>query len=1091
MPSLRFAHCAGFLFDSPNWEGPSSWTAMRTQDLWFIWENVLTLCRTENIDFLFIVGNLFEQEYTRKKTVERVAGSLGNLYKTKVFITPGAKDPLVTTSVYRLSEWPPNVHIFPGGRSKVEIPSSNAVIYGLGWVTYRQQTNPLMGFSSLKNKEEIKFMLLPAQVEGYTDQTGDNEQNTSFFLSSITEEQIEATGLTYLALGQNRKGTGLQVAGDTYWADCGSAVLRSFQESFIPGLLLGETDGQTTTVEFRELKQRRYVDIHFQKAEVQEFVAGLVAKTTDEERQNNLFRFRLLEPFSESEAYDLYNQLQDKFKFIQILTSENQEIPLPGWTEEKTPQSEREELGFPNLTQIFREDIEEKLVSNSSQRSFWELVRRIGLSALDQGWEDGIEDPQVLFQDLKLTEIKENETKDSEPLPLIEKGSLVIWPEKEDLSRLISNLKETGNQNLSLAKIWDSLARAKNRLEEQTEKIEKLRNEYEVLREAWEEERIHREQERALEVEIKNLQAEKDLYLKKLETQTAIQERLALYRQNPDYRELRDLEGKLAGLDENQQKIKKRLISYTQDPQIDWETIERLREDCIQGANLLKEHEQYAAKIENLEREIRKLEKFIHSSGYSNFLKDQALQLRQAEEEKNTAQAELDKLEDLYLTKLTVEKNLKEEITKLDQQEKSLNISWADERKINRIACRLEKWQARKIVSNIDNFLSQKLGLPSVREIMLASLNNTLTKYQFLDYQDYLQRKKELLEQQNNIEKIQAELELLKEQTCRAKKLRQIIQTRKKILEEAFQRVNVKDLESWLKGWTDYQQTKDRLLKAKDELQEMRAEQGVKEEELAAHVQQLRNKLTTWSSPVTDLDEVLDLVLKVARELHSQEEIEKERQDLEFKLKEQLGNRDLKKLSLQLEPLADLEREVLLGEKRDQEIASCRQKLIDLQRQLTEAKKSLRKHRTRASKPDLEKDMETAFQNWKAYEDLSKALTVTEDLLKSSLHRWQREYGIVLKKKALDIYQKVFASNNGELESYYFSYLMATKQVFAENSESPLVFLVKETKDYDFWSLSIAYLAEISKSRPIYIGTFDNELRALLALIVEKKQNNA
>ena len=105
-PCVRFLQCAGCRFDSPSWEGPEGWTAQRNQDLWQTFEAVLSLCRSEKVEFLFLTGDLFEQEYVHKETVERVARSLAKLKGTKIFIAPGERDPFVTTSAYRLAVWP-------------------------------------------------------------------------------------------------------------------------------------------------------------------------------------------------------------------------------------------------------------------------------------------------------------------------------------------------------------------------------------------------------------------------------------------------------------------------------------------------------------------------------------------------------------------------------------------------------------------------------------------------------------------------------------------------------------------------------------------------------------------------------------------------------------------------------------------------------------------------------------------------------------------------------------------------------------------------------------------------------------------------
>lgn len=41
--SVRFLQCAGFRFDSPSWDGPEKWIALRNQDLWDTFQAVLSI----------------------------------------------------------------------------------------------------------------------------------------------------------------------------------------------------------------------------------------------------------------------------------------------------------------------------------------------------------------------------------------------------------------------------------------------------------------------------------------------------------------------------------------------------------------------------------------------------------------------------------------------------------------------------------------------------------------------------------------------------------------------------------------------------------------------------------------------------------------------------------------------------------------------------------------------------------------------------------------------------------------------------------------------------------------------------------------
>ena len=380
---VRVLHCAGFRFDSPSWEGPEAWAAQRNQDLWQTFEAVLSLCRSKKVDFLLLAGNLFEQEYVRKETVERVANSFAKLDGTRIFIAPGERDPLVLTSAYRLAVWPSNVHIFLGGISSVVISSQNVTVYGAGWTAYRQEEPFLDGFQTTRD-ETLQLMLLHAEVNSV--------MNTERFIS-IRPEQIASSGLTYLALGHQEVWSGIRQEGETFWADCGSPEARSFRESGPHGVLLGEIEKESVRFEFRELGQRRYIEKTLAvQSDMEGLAAKLLAETSPQERQKDLFRINLSGSLQEVEAAipALQKLLADKFRYVEVLPFEGRQSQFEQEVVRTVDPMTRNWDGYPTLTQVFVDKIQRHLDVAESAEDFehWELVQKIGLAALGQGRED-------------------------------------------------------------------------------------------------------------------------------------------------------------------------------------------------------------------------------------------------------------------------------------------------------------------------------------------------------------------------------------------------------------------------------------------------------------------------------------------------------------------------------------------------------------------------------------------------------------------------------------------------------------------------------------------------------------------------------
>ena len=77
----------------------------------------------------------------------------------------------------------------------------------------------------------------------------------------VTQGDIAASGLHYLALGHTHAYSGLQRSGKTWWAYPGCTLGRGFDETGEKGAILGVLEGESCTLEFRPLSGRRYWDL--------------------------------------------------------------------------------------------------------------------------------------------------------------------------------------------------------------------------------------------------------------------------------------------------------------------------------------------------------------------------------------------------------------------------------------------------------------------------------------------------------------------------------------------------------------------------------------------------------------------------------------------------------------------------------------------------------------------------------------------------------------------------------------------------------------------------------------------------------------
>ena len=164
-----------------------------------------------------------------------------------MFIAPGNHDPYGPRSVYAGTVWPDNVHIFNAVQPEaVELPELNCVVHGAAFTTPQADRSPLMGFSAPRDGK-LHLMALHGDVAGQGR------------YGPIDPADIAVSSLTYLALGHIHTCSGLQKAGDTYWAYPGCPEGRGFDETGEKGVLaVTVEDDRTVSARLVPLAARRY-----------------------------------------------------------------------------------------------------------------------------------------------------------------------------------------------------------------------------------------------------------------------------------------------------------------------------------------------------------------------------------------------------------------------------------------------------------------------------------------------------------------------------------------------------------------------------------------------------------------------------------------------------------------------------------------------------------------------------------------------------------------------------------------------------------------------------------------------------------------
>ena len=132
---MRFIHVADMHFDSPfTVLSEKNLGDVRRLEQRKVFKKMIEYIKQEEIPFLFIAGDLYEENYVKQSTIEYINDLFKTIEDTKIFISPGNHDPLLKNSFYNTFNWNQNVHIFNGEIGRYEFPDVD--IYGFGFTDF-------------------------------------------------------------------------------------------------------------------------------------------------------------------------------------------------------------------------------------------------------------------------------------------------------------------------------------------------------------------------------------------------------------------------------------------------------------------------------------------------------------------------------------------------------------------------------------------------------------------------------------------------------------------------------------------------------------------------------------------------------------------------------------------------------------------------------------------------------------------------------------------------------------------------------------------------------------------------------------------
>lgn len=251
---MRFIHIADMHFDAP-------FTVLsrheelgdaRRLEQRKILKKIIEKIKTEEIEYLFISGDLYEHQYVKKTTIEYINNLFKEIPNTKIFISPGNHDPNLKKSYYNNFKWESNVYIFNSNIKKYEFEEAD--IYGFGFDDFYCDNFKIEEIK-IENKNKLNILIIHGDLNA--SQTAETQYNP------INEKILKEIGFDYVALGHIHK---REIRGNIVYP--GSAISFGFDEIGEHGMLDVNLEEKKLIINFEKIDENEFEEIQIDISEI-------------------------------------------------------------------------------------------------------------------------------------------------------------------------------------------------------------------------------------------------------------------------------------------------------------------------------------------------------------------------------------------------------------------------------------------------------------------------------------------------------------------------------------------------------------------------------------------------------------------------------------------------------------------------------------------------------------------------------------------------------------------------------------------------------------------------------------------------------
>ncbi len=319
---------------------------------------IINYIKNNDIPYLFISGDLYENEHIRESTIEYINSLFRQIPDTKIFIAPGNHDPYINNSFYNKFNWSKNVIIFSPYIQMIE--DEDADIYGLAFTDFNLEKLDINSLE-IKNKDKINILLIHGTIDG---------SETNNIYNPMKKTELKNLGFDYIALGHIHKPSYNDEENQNIVYP-GSTISLGFDELGKHGMIVGDLEKNHLELEFVPIDNREFKEIKLDISNLLDIeqIATEINRLNFEE--NVLYKVILTgERHFEINVYDLYKLNLDS-KVIKLKDNTKTSINIEEISKEN------------NLRGLFIKEIEEEIKKGEINKDVLDNVLEIGLDVLN------------------------------------------------------------------------------------------------------------------------------------------------------------------------------------------------------------------------------------------------------------------------------------------------------------------------------------------------------------------------------------------------------------------------------------------------------------------------------------------------------------------------------------------------------------------------------------------------------------------------------------------------------------------------------------------------------------------------------------